>query len=934
MADDIRDTDGLTPETDLPETITPGQRLTNENGPDDSLADVIPAAPAPVGSWTEVDPTYEELTGEVEGDADEDTLPTDSDDEDQTGRGAPRWVAYELWGRDLDRGTPSQLLGTHPFEGDLEVEIGQLPAGTRMEFTVRLVDSEGGVSGFSEPIHISLPTDFTPPPRPVGIFARNAMGLVVYGWEGQLEGEIPEDFSHVQFYARQMHPAGDTDGEPGDPRRMEILTEEGDRTTIALLDRIPHEIWATAVDTTGNESPWSEIVTVTPERPADTEAIEAELEAARQERDEFREDFEERTAEYDRLMSEQEDALAESDAWSHTALYRADTAAAESAAARVEASEAAGVAQDAQARYEAVSSRQDASEAEIEAARQEAAAAHAEAGEARQYAASARESVEGMRPVQATTGPVGVGDVDGQLWEQWDTLDRDQKLIGVWRWDEAAGVWRQRSMDAEYVVTQDVVDLTASRFRAQRLFAEVGEVQRLLVGDATNMLPDSAIRVLESTGASADMWVGSISGWTTVQNQSYMPIALRWNGGADERLTYRAGAGARGIPVKTGDQFHMSWYGWKAGGSEASFIRPRYMNAAGGFVAWGPVKRFSSGWTQDSHSWAVPEDTSIRFMEICFEGRGDSSERGHWGDFSFQRVQAGELTVDGLLRASEGVINRLFSDTVVATSVWSQIVRTRLLEADEALIGGTLIKDNAITVDKIAVTDELIFQIARGIRLEVGQLASNDIVGMTIRGGLIEGVQIVGSEVMTSTNWASSGGAIMRQDGAAGNFVAVDDSGTVTARLGGSRNELSNLSVDGDITARSMALAGELRVGAGGNGEGGLIPDGDLVRLQGRVPHAAGGGRDMYIVENSGRFRWSRSVSLDSREWNIVYDDPPPVGSRNALLTMSRWEPSHLTVASAYTRTQLAESFTVQIVSQGNAGGTVDFTVRYLAYWR
>ena len=123
------------------------------------------------------------------------------------------------------------------------------------------------------------------------------------------------------------------------------------------------------------------------------------------------------------------------------------------------------------------------------------------------------------------------------------------------------------------------------------------------------------------------------------------------------------------------------------------------------------------------------------------------------GDLEAQRIFAelgeiGDLAVDQIT-GDEARVNQLFTDTTVATSVWSQIVRTRLLEADEALIGGALIQNNAITVDKIAVTDELIFEIARGISLEVGQLASNDIVGMNIRGGLIDGSVITGGEFET-----------------------------------------------------------------------------------------------------------------------------------------------------------------------------------------
>lgn len=84
--------------------------------------------------------------------------------------------------------------------------------------------------------------------------------------------------------------------------------------------------------------------------------------------------------------------------------------------------------------------------------------------------------------------------------------------------------------------------------------------------------------------------------------------------------------------------------------------------------------------------------------------------------------------VAGTGQIDEGVIAKLWSDVVVANMV----------TAEEAFIGGALIKDNTIDVAKINVTEQLTAAIAQFLEIEAGMIKANAIDGMTITGSTLQ----------------------------------------------------------------------------------------------------------------------------------------------------------------------------------------------------
>lgn len=239
-----------------------------------------------VDHWSQVDPNYEDIPvseDDPEVDVEEEEEPGEEEDAPYGGTGEPLrpfWVRYELHGRNLDAETVWELLASEDFDGSFEVEVEHLTAGARWEFRLRLLDERGRASRWSDPLQVQLPTDFTPPPAPTPPTATDNNGFITHVHDGTLLGPVPRDMSHRVLYAQQLHPAGEPEGVAGDPFRVAEFrgSESATITTGRYVDRVAHRAWLTAVDTSGNESPWSDFVEFTPSQPVDGEMIRAELE--------------------------------------------------------------------------------------------------------------------------------------------------------------------------------------------------------------------------------------------------------------------------------------------------------------------------------------------------------------------------------------------------------------------------------------------------------------------------------------------------------------------------------------------------------------------------------------------------------------------------------------------------------------------------------
>ncbi|GAA1453483.1 phage tail spike protein [Nesterenkonia lacusekhoensis] len=447
-------------------------------------------------------------------------------------------------------------------------------------------------------------------------------------------------------------------------------------------------------------------------------------------------------------------------------------------------------------------------------------------------------------------------------------------------------------------------------------------------------------------------------------------------------MEYAPGEGL-GIPISGGESFRLTFYGWAGGSGAAPSISLLVRDASGSFVGRVDTVTVQSGWNEYSLEFHN-DVYSQQFMRVEFDVPSGEAMRGHWQDFKFRHMTNGELIVDGSIRArhviaeeiagavaqflelhadqiTAGTIDtnllnvsdlaarianviqlnasritagqlsaaRIDIDSLFADSAFVNTLRSRVIEAiqltTERIITGDIIATGTIDVSHINVTSALTAEIARFLTVEADQIAANAIDSMTIRsarivGADVEGSTFTGGEFRTSSNWPSSGGATMRQDGTHGNFVAADDSGTVVARLGGGRNELAYLAITGDLRMGSRSA------------EGGLVPDRGRLRVQGRMPFDDGTARDMFVYGLSPAFHFSGSEGPVAM-WDVVYPEPRPNSNSGPVMTpLPNDSRRHLSVNTVGVGPSGFTAIFMPLYADPLAAET--FRCRYVSFWR
>lgn len=233
--------------------------------------------PEQIESWGDIDPEYVDFSAPDHDESDE--LSEDEQNAETPSDGVstgPVWTEYELWSRDLDEGDDWEVAARGSVADDFEVVVTGLNTASRIEFRLRLIDSNGRHSKWGDPVQITTPRDFSPPPVPTGLWVATDLGFTTGGWDGTLSGPFPRDFNFAQLYVQQMHPEGDPDGPSGDPYPVHRFPAEG-RYMLGFLPFAEHRAFLTAWDTSRNESARSDYIYFTPEPVFDDSALQEAL---------------------------------------------------------------------------------------------------------------------------------------------------------------------------------------------------------------------------------------------------------------------------------------------------------------------------------------------------------------------------------------------------------------------------------------------------------------------------------------------------------------------------------------------------------------------------------------------------------------------------------------------------------------------------------
>lgn len=284
----------------------------------------------------------------------------------------------------------------------------------------------------------------------------------------------------------------------------------------------------------------------------------------------------------------------------------------------------------------------------------------------------------------------------------------------------------------------------------------------------------------------------------------------------------------------------------------------------------------------------------------------------------------------GKLAAERIDIVSLFANSAFINDLQAAVITSLSVTAERGFIGGALLEDDSITVGKLTALDEIMSELGRFLRIEADSIASNIIEGMTVRGGLVEGATVRGSRVEVGPRYdggSGQSGVLINPDGGNQHFISYSNTGAITARLGGARNELRNLSV-GDLFVDE-----ELRVGTG-TGAGRIAPDGNRFRIQGLMPFTTGAARDTFMYGISSALYMGDWVG-GADTWDVQYPEPRPSNNSAPLVTTTPQAGGEPNFVVAKTVNETASGFTaLAFPLRGGSGISNYFFTRYLSMWR
>src|SRR5699024_6728389 len=312
-----------------------------------------------------------------------------------------------------------------------------------------------------------------------------------------------------------------------------------------------------------------------------------------------------------------------------------------------------------------------------------------------------------MRGVEAPSD--ATGHEDGTYYFQYDTLDADGNLTAMWV--VTAGQWVESPFDETILPQVHVEQGTYGELHGERLVANSIETSALAVNDWENLIVDSDLRELRSAELISEsnkvstQWVSvALSGnhWTAQETNSGRTYIVAPEDDQYSALTFtKSGVG---IPATAGESFLISMEGegeitdvtFQIAGMDENYKQTFFVNAIEGAVLG----------TEFQTEFTIPEDTSTglptEMFQFLIQRGNDTAGSGRWRITQFRRKTPGVLIEDGAIKANNIDVEEVFANEVVANEVYANAVRAKLLEAEEALIGGTLLKDGAVTTRSIA----------------------------------------------------------------------------------------------------------------------------------------------------------------------------------------------------------------------------------------
>lgn len=342
------------------------------------------------------------------------------------------------------------------------------------------------------------------------------------------------------------------------------------------------------------------------------------------------------------------------------------------------------------------------------------------AGEAKALAEAAVGAAEGGNTnFFNTSPPTGVGSLVGDRWFQRDT---GHAIIGMWLWD--GDNWVRQTLNNEVIGNLDAGKITTGHLEGARIKAGSITADRLVVGVSQNMLVDSLFKNAEINAARATaVWQPVAHGVEThfeasgsVLNQSlYLTtdgspnapetrLAVDSNTSWSVQVDVKVGEGAASI-----DRMFYSFVGFRADGSGR--FSTALLNRPGG----GTQVTSADGWVRMTaeYDWsAVGDVVMVAPRLLVTQGGGGGGTYSIRNPFVGEQsgatlIKDGAITTDkiavGAITAESGVVESLDAGDISVGELDAARIGANTITADKMLVGPR--PDNMI-VDVAAVTGE------------------------------------------------------------------------------------------------------------------------------------------------------------------------------------------------------------------------------------
>ncbi|BCA37440.1 hypothetical protein BwiPL1_58220 (plasmid) [Bacillus wiedmannii] len=277
------------------------------------------------------------------------------------------------------------------------------------------------------------------------------------------------------------------------------------------------------------------------------------------------------------------------------------------------------------------------------------------------------------------------------------------------------------------VTNMDAANITAGILNADRIGAKSISVDKMVIGDTTNLCPNPDF---EQEGG----WFGTVTRIDSSNASVPTGAPTKFVG----RQTQRDGKGSDMFAVKQGDQFYISGYVASKNSNHGATIGIYFFNKDGGAVAAmnSGYKTKQNGQWQFHEGWITAPANAVK--AYVWTQINEFKDFGEWffTKIEVRRRMTGHLIVDGAISAQRLATNAVTAEKVAANAITADKIAANAVNANNIAAG-------SITTDKIAAAGISADKITSGVidanRVQVRNLNAGNITGGTMSADRITG---------------------------------------------------------------------------------------------------------------------------------------------------------------------------------------------------